>query len=195
MADVAKREIACPGLKLTTEELNSLLRRCDKGDEESLRSLRQLLATHAELGKAFELAQMVEEDWLNRMFGEKGFTARAFADAEMDRMRRDIGRADANGLERLLIERIIVCWLQLHYLESNCARDMGDRTWAAEAWCQKRLDRAHKRYLSAIKTLAQVRRLQIPVMQVNIGEKQVNVAGPVPVPDALPSASAEDSPE
>src|SRR5262249_53345289 len=35
-----------------------------------------------------------------------------------------------------------------------------------------------KRYLAAIKTLALVRKLVIPVLQVNIARKQVNVAGP-----------------
>jgi len=38
-------------------------------------------------------------------------------------------------------------------------------------------DRAHHRYLSAIKALAQVRQLQLPALHVNIGGPQVNVAG------------------
>ena len=41
----------------------------------------------------------------------------------------------------------------------------------------KRLDRAQRRYLAASKTLAQMRKLRVPAVQVNIGEKQVNVAG------------------
>ena len=48
-----------------------------------------------------------------------------------------------------------------------------------------RIDVANRRYLAAIKTLAQVRRLQIPTLQIamagatqfNIGDKQVNMAG------------------
>ncbi len=34
---------------------------------------------------------------------------------------------------------------------------------------------AHKRYLSAIKTLAQVQKLQLPSVQFNVAEKQVNI--------------------
>ncbi len=37
-------------------------------------------------------------------------------------------------------------------------------------------NRAQRRYLSVIKTVVQVRRLVWPVLQVNIAEKQVNVA-------------------
>jgi len=40
---------------------------------------------------------------------------------------------------------------------------------------QRRQDRAQKRYLSAIRTLALVRKLALPVLQVNIARKQVNV--------------------
>ena len=40
----------------------------------------------------------------------------------------------------------------------------------------KRIDGAHRRYLDSIKALATVRKLQLPNVQVNIGEKQVNVA-------------------
>ena len=43
-----------------------------------------------------------------------------------------------------------------------------------------RMDRAHRRYLTAIKTLAIVRKLALPVLQVNIAKKQVNVAGSPP---------------
>jgi hypothetical protein len=51
---------------------------------------------------------------------------------------------------------------------------------------QKAIDRAHKRYLSAIKTLAVVREPAVPVLQVNIARKQVNMAG------ACPAAAVEE---
>jgi hypothetical protein len=38
------------------------------------------------------------------------------------------------------------------------------------------MDRAHRRYLSALKTLALVRKLAVPVLQPNFAEKQVNAA-------------------
>jgi hypothetical protein len=41
---------------------------------------------------------------------------------------------------------------------------------------QKRLDRAHRRHLSAIRTLAQIRKLA-PAVQINIAEKQINTVG------------------
>ena len=40
----------------------------------------------------------------------------------------------------------------------------------------QKIDRAHSRFLSAIRTLAQVRKLALPTLQVNIARNQVNVA-------------------
>ena len=39
----------------------------------------------------------------------------------------------------------------------------------------RKIDRAHARFLSAVRTLAQVRKLGLPTLQVNIGANQVNV--------------------
>jgi hypothetical protein len=45
---------------------------------------------------------------------------------------------------------------------------------------QWRMDVAHRRYPSAIKVLALVRKLALPVLQVNIAKRQTNVANPAP---------------
>jgi hypothetical protein len=47
---------------------------------------------------------------------------------------------------------------------------------AQSEYHQRRLDRLHRRYLSSIKTLTQMRKLG-PAVQINIGEKQINTAG------------------
>jgi hypothetical protein len=51
------------------------------------------------------------------------------------------------------------------------------------SYYQRSISAAHKRYLSAIQTLATVRKLVLPVFQVNIARKQVNVAGTSVVAD------------
>ena len=42
---------------------------------------------------------------------------------------------------------------------------------------QRTPDRAHCHYRTAIRTLAQMRRLLTPAVQINVSEQQVNVAG------------------
>ena len=40
----------------------------------------------------------------------------------------------------------------------------------------QRLQQCNDRYLASVKALAQVRKMRVPNLQVNIGEKQINVA-------------------
>jgi hypothetical protein len=46
---------------------------------------------------------------------------------------------------------------------------------ADDAFHQQRIERAQRQYLAAIRALAPVRKLGVPAVQVNIGEKQINV--------------------
>jgi hypothetical protein len=56
-----------------------------------------------------------------------------------------------------------------------------DFTFQEGTYAQERQGRAQRRYLAAIKALAQVRKLHLPPIQVNIAKEQTNVvaAGPV----------------
>jgi len=79
-------------------------------------------------------------------------------------------------LERLLIERVVACWLNVYYIDALYAKRLNDVTCAEGEYFQRRQERAHRQYLLAIRTLAQVCRLLVPAVQVNIGAQQVNVA-------------------
>ena len=76
-------------------------------------------------------------------------------------------------LERPLSTRVVLCWVQIHYSDMICAQTT-KATPQAE-YLQRWQERAHRRYLSAIRCLAAVRRLQLPAVQVNIGGRHVNV--------------------
>ena len=91
----------------------------------------------------------------------------------MARLRKEVAGDDPSPVERLLADRVALCWLALHDAEIRFAQAKDLTIKQAEFW-QKRIDCAHRRYLSAIKTLATVRRLAFPALQVNIARKQVN---------------------
>jgi hypothetical protein len=69
-------------------------------------------------------------------------------------------------------------WLRLQWLDYLVAAKMGGefRISHMEFW-QKSLAVAQRSYLAACETLAKVRKIRLPNIQLNIGEKQVNVAG------------------
>ena len=75
-----------------------------------------------------------------------------------------------------MIDRICCCWLAMQETEVNASRLQSIPLPQAD-YHQRRQDRAHRRFLSACKTLAQVRKLVGPNVQVNVAEQQVNVMG------------------
>jgi hypothetical protein len=154
-----------------------LVQRADSGDEEAARALRPILRASLRLtGQLGDLARVAERAWIERMTGRaRGFGEGILSKAEA--MRAELAAPPDGPLERLLVDRIIVCWVHLQYAEITYAQALGtlNTDWT-EAY-QKRIDRAHRRYLSGIRTLAQVRRLRVPAsVQINVGEQQTNVA-------------------
>ena len=93
----------------------------------------------------------------------------------IESVRAELAGPDPTPMERLLAERAALCWMLVNWHESsvlNC-----DRMSIAQAnHHQLRIGRAHSRFLSAVRTLAQVRKLALPALQLNIARNQVNVA-------------------
>lgn len=90
-------------------------------------------------------------------------------------LRMELLGPNPSALEKLLVERVVGTWLHLHQLETNYACRT-DPTIALGEYFQRIISAAQKRYLAAVKALADVRRLALPALQVNIAKKQVNVA-------------------
>ena len=100
---------------------------------------------------------------------------------KLELLRDELAGPNPTAVERLLVDRIVSCWLQLHLVEMRFTQLKNLSIGLGEYW-QDRIDRSQRRYLSAIKTLATVRKLALPVLQVNIAKRQTNIAaGTVPV--------------
>jgi hypothetical protein len=85
---------------------------------------------------------------------------------QAERMVLELAGENSTPLEVLLSERVASLWILTELQEALMA-----------AWYYKGGESAHRRYLAAIKTLAQVQKLQGPSrVQVNIGGKQINVS-------------------
>ena len=78
-------------------------------------------------------------------------------------------------MERLLVERVVCCWILATYADAMYAQGMAGRPWGADECLQRRQDRTQRRLALACKALAQIRKLLGPNIQINVAEKQVNV--------------------
>jgi hypothetical protein len=164
----------------THDELLALTDKAQKGDRSVLPAIRELLKDPVYVDAlGGQLAIQVEQALL-RKFSGNNLLLQESVTRKLDLMRTELGGPTPTALERLLVDRIVTCWLHLHHLEvvyankDSMALELG-------AYYQHSLSAAHKRYLAAIKALAAVRKLAVPVLQVNIARKQVNVAGARPI--------------
>ncbi len=170
-----------------------------KGDREAFNRFLQWLDEDTEMGPRFAelLSQAAlghERSLLEMIFGEDDLLMQEMGRRRLVKLQRELGSETGTPLERLLIERISLCWLQMMYFETLYAQNSREMSRGQMEFQQKRIDMAHRRYLGAIKSLAQVRRLQVPAMQVNIGEKQINVVQGSAVQASMMQAPAQTLP-
>jgi hypothetical protein len=159
------------------KEIDKLIQKAEKGDRKVLPALRKLLDTHPGLVDFYgNLAAAARDALVKRIGGEKNLAVREVYTRKLDAMGQELAGPSPSPMERLLADRIIMCWLHLYYAEAISTQNMGDLTLRQAEFHQTRITKAHNRYLSALRALAQVRRLGVPAVQVNIGEQQVNVA-------------------
>ncbi len=154
-----------------------LIRKAEKGDKKALPALRKWLdANPAYWDRLADLARTTQDSLIMKISGEKDLAAQEMYERKCAAMRQELAGPSASPLERLLVERVVMCWLHLYYAEAIYTQNIGDLTLRQAEFHQQRITKAHNRYLSSIRTLAQVRRLGVPAIQVNVGEQQVNVA-------------------
>lgn len=169
-----------PPIGALVDRYNAVVGKADKGDAAALTEVRGIFDREPRLWKSIgDLGQETERRWIAAYAGEQAVVAEALA-RQVAAMRADLAGPSPSPLEALLVERVVACWVHLNLAEHRCAARLQESAplSAIQAY-QNWLDRAQKRYLQAIKTLATVRRLQVPVLigQLNIAGQQVNLAG------------------
>jgi hypothetical protein len=119
--------------------------------------------------------KLAESAMIDQFTRDEDLATKEFLKHQLDSMRREVAGDDASPLERLLAERVVATWLEVKLFSGLYAAGMKSGTPSQDEHRQKRLDRAHRRHLSAVRTLAQIRKMG-PAVQINIGDKQINTA-------------------
>ena len=168
-------ELAVPS---TPEGVRDFLKRAAKGDIATLPAIRKLLENPANID-AFggNLARYAQGLLVGALSGED-LSVREAIHAKLAAMKKELLGENPTPVERLLVERVVACWLSVQDAEIRTASQR-EMTLKQGDFHQRRLDATHKRYLAALKALALVRKLAIPALQINLAKKQVNIAAPV----------------
>jgi hypothetical protein len=166
-------ELSADDRRAALLDLRDLVIRGHDGDEEALAKMDTVLEEIPSIARKFgNLNVMVEEGFIERTSSNSPFRQKSLR-VNLEHMREELAGPNPSPLEKLGAERVASCWLQLHYAELIYNQSLPKLSLRQDDYYQKRLDRLHKRYLSAMRSLAQVRKLlKSKVAQINIGEKQ-----------------------
>lgn len=122
------------------------------------------------------MARGTRDALVSRMASDRDMQGQIRDDAEL--LRHRLLGPNPSALEAILVDRVVLAWLQSHHADYVNSRRTGLSLAQADQ-LQRWQDRAQRRFLSACKALAQVRKLEIH-LQVNIADKQVVMAGGMP---------------
>jgi hypothetical protein len=160
-------------------KMDALLKRAAKGDGSCLPQVRALLADpeHGEITTHYCGSSA---EWLRQAIAGKASGGNLLAKEavlkRIDQVRAELEGPNPTPIERLLAERASLCWQIANWYESRFIDSGGNMTIGQADYHQRRIDRAHRRFLSAVETLARVRKLALPSLMVNIARnQQVNV--------------------
>jgi hypothetical protein len=156
-------------------ELRKLVERAQNGDETTVPRIRELLKSPGVVGTfGGDLAELVVWSFTKSLSG-KDVAFREAVIRKLELLRAELLGDNPTPVERILVERVVACWLQVQAAELRATQST-DTYLKQLDFQQRRMDATNRRFLAAVKTLALVRKLAVPVLQVNIAKKQVNVA-------------------
>jgi hypothetical protein len=141
------------------EEFCRLAAKADAGDPEALVKVQGILDRHPEIWRQVaDLSGRTEAAFIH-MISSRSATLAECLRHKVQEMKTDLETEHSTPLERSVIERVVICWLQVQFAEVGCAEHADDAE--ANYW-QKRTDQAQRRYLANIKSLATIRKLLVP---------------------------------
>ena len=153
-----------------------LIARAERGDPEALAEVQRLFDESPGAWTIFgDLAANTQRSWIRAIAGQDELLREA-VERYLEQMRAEIAGPSPTPLERLLVDRIATCWLALQHAETAYAQNLRRLDSDQGEYYQRRIDRAQRRYLDAIRSLVLIRRMLLPTVQVNIAERQVNIA-------------------
>ena len=157
------RGIDDPPAPLTLDEVQALMDRARGGEPGADLKLRALLDEHPEVWRQVgDMAKLAENAWVE-LIGGPDVGLKESVTRKAAELRAELYGASPSPLERLLSDRVIACWMQVHHADAVAAQAKEPSLKQAD-FASKRQDRAHRRYLSAMGALTAIRRL-LPVVE------------------------------
>jgi hypothetical protein len=130
----------------------------------------QVASQEATISQGRRLAHFAERMLLDKAAFEEPAYRQAL-ESQVEHMRAELLGTDPTPAERLLVDRVVCDWLHVQHLECRLAVNMNSDD------LQRAFDRAHRRYLAALRSLERVRLLALPVLRMKPVQQQEKTVG------------------
>jgi hypothetical protein len=177
-----KKQVPSVAGMVFPQEVRVILEKASQGDVSVLPALRRVFDEHPELSAHF--GNLVEHARLAllTLIAGPSLIAREAISREAAKFRESLLARAPSELERLLVDTIFISWMELYFNDMDLAQHLLSNPGASPATqaVQKRLDRAHARFLAAAKALATVQKLLKPsVSTFDLLRRPVNESDPL----------------
>jgi hypothetical protein len=152
-----------------TLEVFARLQAGDKSCMAAFNEMMDLPGTGARVVEFFGDLAARARDFAVDAVAQTNLAIKAATPRKMAALLAELEGPDPGPIERLLAERAVFCWLILWEYESVLALQAGKLTAYQSAFHHRRIDAAHRRYLSSLRALATVRKLAVPAVRVDVG--------------------------
>ena len=143
------------------DDLARLLKCAEKGDVTALPLLRRVLDECPAIWEGYGDLSLQAQGALVKLAGGNNLLLCESLMRKLSALKSELMGESPSALDRLLAGRVASSWLQISYYDAILVQAKQCSTAQAKL-LQHQQDAAHRRYLSAIKTLATVRKLLTP---------------------------------
>jgi len=147
-----------PELSSDVEKLAELVARAEIGDEEILPRLRGFRDRRPAIWESAGDVARQAQDAQIALYAGPNLLLRESVERKLDALKDELSVPDQSALEALIIERVMLSWLQAGTADAQLAQ--ADDVSKATAYTrQRRVDQSNRRFLAASRQLATVRKL------------------------------------
>jgi hypothetical protein len=149
---------APPETVLTEAAFRDIVKQANAGDGKALARLRDVLDANPDLWQRFgNLPDHAERTLVRTIAGGDQLLAESVRRSAQN-LRRELGAETASPLDRLAIERVVACWLQMQHADVATVKPTG--TFHEGLYFIRRQDSAHRRFDAAMKMLLLIRHVE-----------------------------------
>ncbi len=150
---------------VTQNDLMESVTAANAGDERALAVLRKQLKSKSAksfVNYTWDMARQLEMSLLKSMFGDQ-LGSREMVMQHLHEMREELGWETSPRMEQILIDRVVLTWLYVHMLELQLAQTENLSNSRIKLF-ELRIEKGQRRHLKAIKMLATVRKMALPML-------------------------------